>query len=99
MYRVRLDFRLVFPIDYYLTSDSMAGIAMNDKNKDNIVTGMVVECLPNTMFRVQVEGEEELMLTYLSGKMKLYRIRILVGDTVEVLVDPYGGKGRVIKRL
>ena len=71
---------------------------MNKDNKET-VTGTVVECLPNTMFRVQVEGQEELYLTYLSGKMKLYRIRILVGDTVEVLVDPYGGKGRVIKRL
>lgn len=71
-----------------------------DKYADlDTVRGVVVECLPNTMFRVQVEGEEELRLTYLAGKMKLYRIRILVGDTVEVLVDPYGGKGRVIKRL
>lgn len=71
---------------------------MSKENKET-VTGTVVECLPNTMFRVQVAGEEKPMLTYLSGKMKLYRIRILVGDTVEVLVDPYGGKGRVIKRL
>lgn len=70
-------------------------------SKDNkqTVTGTVVECLPNTMFRVEVEGQEGLLLAYLSGKMKLYRIRILVGDTVEVLIDPYGGKGRVIKRL
>ena len=71
---------------------------MSKENKET-VTGTVVECLPNTMFRVQVEGQEELLLAYLSGKMKLYRIRILVGDTVEVLIDPYGGKGRVIKRL
>jgi translation initiation factor IF-1 len=70
-------------------------------NKDNkqTVTGTVVECLPNTMFRVEIEGQDEPMLAYLAGKMKLYRIRVLVGDTVEVLVDPYGGKGRVIKRL
>lgn len=71
-------------------------------SKDKTIKGVVVECLPNTMFRVQPEGtteESDLMLTYLAGKMKLYRIRVLVGDTVEVLVDPYGGKGRVIKRL
>jgi translation initiation factor IF-1 len=61
--------------------------------------GVVVENLPNTMFRVQFDGEETNFLTYLSGKMKLYRIRILVGDRVEVLLDPYGGKGRIIKRL
>jgi translation initiation factor IF-1 len=85
-------------VDIKTTSDSIGDIAMSKDNKET-VTGTVVECLPNTMFRVQVEGQEELLLAYLSGKMKLYRIRILVGDTVEVLVDPYGGKGRVIKRL
>jgi translation initiation factor IF-1 len=71
------------------------------KNDKNTIKGVVVECLPNTMFRVQLEGSDpdDLMLTYLAGKMKLYRIRVLVGDTVEVLVDPYGGKGRIIKRL
>ena len=68
-------------------------------NQGETVTGTVVECLPNTMFRVQTEGSEEPMLAYLAGKMKLYRIRVLVGDTVEVLIDPYGGKGRITKRL
>jgi translation initiation factor IF-1 len=66
---------------------------------NNTIKGVVVECLPNTMFRVQPEGSDELMLTYLAGKMKLYRIRVLIGDTVEVLVDPYGGKGRITKRI
>jgi translation initiation factor IF-1 len=79
----------------------MSDIAMS-KDEKNTIKGVVVESLPNTMFRVQPEGtdsEEDLMLTYLAGKMKLYRIRVLIGDTVEVLVDPYGGKGRIIKRL
>ena len=79
----------------------MRAIAMS-KDEKNTIKGIVVESLPNTMFLVQPEGtdsEEERMLTYLAGKMKLYRIRVLVGDTVEVLVDPYGGKGRIIKRL
>lgn len=77
------------------------GVIAMSKDK-NTIKGVVVECLPNTMFRVQPEGtagDENLMLTYLAGKMKLYRIRVLVGDTVEVLVDPYGGKGRITKRL
>lgn len=69
------------------------------KDNNQIVTGTVVECLPNTMFRVEVKGQDGLILAYLAGKMKLYRIRVLVGDTVEVLLDPYGGKGRVIKRF
>ena len=76
----------------------MVAIAMSTDEK-NIKVGVVVENLPNTMFRVQFEDQEEPELAYLAGKMKLYRIRILVGDRVEVLLDPYGGKGRVIKRL
>jgi translation initiation factor IF-1 len=61
-------------------------------------TGVVVEALPNTMFRVQLEDGSEIV-SYLAGKMRLYRIKVLVGDTVEVLLDPYGGKGRVVRRL
>ena len=71
---------------------------MNNNKKETKI-GVVVENLPNTMFRVKFESEEDFHLSYLSGKMKLYRIRILVGDKVEVLLDPYGGKGRIIKRL
>jgi translation initiation factor IF-1 len=44
------------------------------------------------------ETKEEI-LTYLSGKMRLHRIRVLIGDRVLVETDPYGGKGRIIKRL
>lgn len=62
-------------------------------------TGTVTEALPNTMFRVQLEGQEEPILTYLSGKMRKYRIRVLVGDQVKLELDPYGGKARIITRL
>ena len=61
------------------------------------VTGIVTEALPNTQFRVVIEDKE--ILTYLAGKMRLHRIRVLVGDKVQVLLDPYGGKGRIVKRL
>ena len=81
-----------------MLSASMDPIAMST-NEKNTKIGVVVENLPNTMFRVQFDDQEELHLAYLAGKMKLYRIRILVGDKVEVLLDPYGGKGRIIKRL
>jgi len=69
------------------------------KEEQNTVKGIVIESLPNTMFQVQIEGEDELKLSYLSGKMRLHRIRILIGDTVEMIIDPYGGKARIIKRL
>ena len=66
--------------------------------KDDLVYGVVEEALPNALFRVKVDGEEELMLAYLSGRMRRFRIRVLVGDTVGMVVDPYGGKARITKR-
>ena len=71
------------------------------KQEKNIVSvsGVVIEALPNTFFRVRRDDTSEEMLTYLSGKMRLHRIRVLVGDKVHVELEPYGGKGRIIKRL
>ncbi len=62
-------------------------------------TGVVVESLPNIMFRVRLDGSDEEVLSYLSGKMRLHRIRVLVGDKVLLELEPYGGKARIIKRL
>ena len=39
------------------------------------------------------------ILAYLSGKMRMHRIKVLIGDSVEIVLDPYGGKGRIVKRL
>jgi translation initiation factor IF-1 len=71
---------------------------MNVKD-ETIVPASVIEALPNAMFRVQLKDAEGSMVAYLSGKMKLHRIKVLVGDTVHVLLDPYGGKGRIVKRV
>ena len=68
----------------------------NDKEKDT-VSGVVIEALPNTLFRVQLADGNEL-LAYLSGRMRMNRIRVLVGDKVLLELDPYGGKGRIVKR-
>lgn len=62
------------------------------------VTGVVTETLPNTLFRVALE-DGSTVLTYLSGKMRLHRIKILVGDRVIMTLDPYGGKARITRRL
>lgn len=70
---------------------------MTDKNKPSVV-GVVTEALPNAFFRVKLEDGTE-QLTYLAGKMRMHRIRVLVGDTVKLEPDPYGGKGRIIQRL
>jgi translation initiation factor IF-1 len=71
---------------------------VDKENIEKIEVGTVTEALPNVLFRVLFkDGREEL--AYLGGKMRINRIRILVGDKVEVKLDPYGGKGRIIKRL
>jgi translation initiation factor IF-1 len=67
--------------------------------KDDLTYGIVEEALPNTLFRVKVEDAEDLTLAYLSGKMRRYRIRVLVGDKVGMVIDPYGGKARITKRI
>lgn len=64
------------------------------------VEGMVVENLPNTLFRVKLDGDERVILCHLSGKMRINYIRILPGDKVRVEVTPYDkNKGRIIFRL
>ncbi|MCC7004497.1 translation initiation factor IF-1 [Candidatus Nomurabacteria bacterium] len=70
---------------------------MDNKAKET-VNGVVTEALPNTFFRVNTENGEEL-LCYLSGKMRLNRIRVLVGDKVSLELEPYGGKARIVKRF
>lgn len=73
---------------------------MQDQNKkDTSIVALVTEALPNTFFRVRREDNGEELLTYLSGKMRLHRIRVLIGDKVIVEIDPYGGKGRIVKRV
>lgn len=68
------------------------------QSKEETVKGTVIEAMPNTLFRVLVQGEREV-ISYLSGKMRMHKIRVLVGDTVEILEDPYGGEARIVKRL
>lgn len=70
---------------------------MNQKDDNNTAIGIVTEALPNTLFRVDL-GNDKILISYLSGKMRMHRIKVLVGDKVEVLLDKYGGKGRIIKR-
>ena len=72
---------------------------MQEQNKkDTTIIAQVTEALPNTFFRVKREDNGEELLTYLSGKMRLHHIRVLIGDKVVVEIDPYGGKGRIVKR-
>lgn len=62
------------------------------------VEGTIVEALPNTMFRVQLDNGHEV-LAYLSGRMRKYYIRVLLGDRVVVELSPYDlSRGRITYR-
>ncbi len=54
--------------------------------------------LPNAMFRIVVNQTDQEIVGFLSGKMRKYRIKVLVGDTVQMVLDPYGGKARITRR-
>ena len=60
--------------------------------------GVVEEVLPNSMFRVKLENDHEI-IAHAAGKMKKFRIRVLAGDKVVVEMTPYDlSKGRIIFR-
>ncbi len=61
--------------------------------------GTVIETLPNTMFRVQLENGH-IVTAHISGKMRKHYIRILTGDQVKVEMTPYDlTKGRITYRV
>lgn len=62
------------------------------------MSGVVIETLPNTMFRVQLENGH-IITAHISGKMRKNYIRILTGDKVTVEMTPYDlNKGRITFR-
>ncbi|MEM9336290.1 MAG: translation initiation factor IF-1 [Patescibacteria group bacterium] len=70
-----------------------------EHKQDDLVYGVVEEALPNALFRVTLDGQDESVIVYLAGKMRKFRIRVLVGDRVGIVPDQYGGRGRITKRL
>ena len=68
------------------------------KEEKITVDGTIIEALPGTQFRVRLDNGHEL-LAYLSGKMRKFYIRILLGDCVRVELSPYDlTRGRIIFR-
>ena len=68
--------------------------------KEDLITipGVVTEKLPNAMFRVKLENDHEI-IAHTAGKMRKFRIRVMVGDTVNVEMTPYDlTKGRITFR-
>lgn len=71
---------------------------MAKKEEKVEMEGTVIEALPGTQFRVELDNGHEV-LAYLSGKMRRYYIRILLGDRVRVEVSPYDlTRGRITYR-
>lgn len=64
------------------------------------VTGVVVMVLPNATFKVKIdEVEDKEIVCHLSGKMRKFTIKVILGDKVEVEISPYDlSKGRITRR-
>ena len=74
-------------------------LATKQKEEAIEVEGEVTEALPNTMFRVVLDNEHEV-LAHMAGKLRRFRIRINPGDRVKVELSPYDlNRGRITFRL
>lgn len=80
-------------------SPSSPPLGGQDPKKTIKTEGRVMEALPNAFFKVLLDDGREIM-GFLSGKMKLNRIKILPGDKVTIEMSPYDDKkGRIVYRL
>ena len=72
---------------------------MSEATQEKLVLdGKITEALPNTSFKVELENGHTV-LAYLSGKMRKYYIRVLLGDRVRVELSPYDlDRGRIVYR-
>lgn len=69
--------------------------------KEDVITlqGEVIEVLPKTLFRVKLDNGH-VILAHLAGKLRMYNIRLLAGDRVQVELSPYDlTKGRITYRI
>src|SRR5688500_19004352 len=76
-------------------------VLTGDKMKEELIelAGVVVDKQPNAFFKVQIHDSEHIVLATISGRMRRNRIRILMGDRVDVELSPYDlSKGRITYR-
>lgn len=72
---------------------------MANKEDKIVVEGQVIEAMPSTQFRVKLDNGHTV-LAYLSGKLRKFYIRILLGDRVKVELSPYDlTRGRIVYRF
>ena len=87
---------LVYISKYFVTIHN--NIVYMTKKEQIEMSGKVIETLPNTMFRVELDNGH-IVTAHISGKIRKHYIRILRGDTVMVALTPYDlTKGRIIFR-
>jgi len=82
-----------------MQNPALSNLRINMAKADQIeMEGTIVETLPNTMFRVELENGHKI-IAHISGKMRKHYIRILTGDKVTVEMTPYDlSKGRITYR-
>jgi translation initiation factor IF-1 len=69
------------------------------KEEGFVLEGVVVDLLPNAMFKVQLDGQATVVIGIISGRMRQNKIKILTGDRVDIEFSPYDlARGRIIKR-
>jgi len=66
--------------------------------KEPQVKGVITEVLPNSLYRVQLADNGKIIICHLAGKLRLNRIRVMMGDSVSLVLSPEGEKGRIVYR-
>jgi translation initiation factor IF-1 len=83
----------------WITAFATRGDVIADKEEKIEMEGEIIESLRNRMFKIRLDNGHE-MLGYTAGKMKRYRIRMLLGDRVRIELSPYDlDRGRIVYRL
>jgi translation initiation factor IF-1 len=86
-------------LEVLMTSGGQSAEEYMGKEEKIVMEGTIIEALPGTQFRVELDNGHEV-LAYLSGKMRRYYIRILLGDRVRVELSPYDlTRGRITYRF
>lgn len=95
IHHIHADSGCLYPVDW---CSKQAGIFLMAKEDVIEMDGTIIETLPNTMFRVELENGH-VVTAHISGKMRKHYIRILTGDKVKVELTPYDlSKGRITYR-
>jgi len=92
-------YRIIFLYQIFVLMDKTKEQQVPDSKDFIEMEGEIIELMPSTTFKVSLENGHEI-LAHLSGKMRMYKIKILPGDRVKVQISPYDlNRGRIVFRL